>query len=107
MYYNVMKFYLVFEFKWNGKGEIEFIVENWFEFGFCWEEVYSSWKWVWGLYVYFFVFVCFCIGLYVGYFVIVNIYDGLKGKYLSVNFNILVVFFGFIRVFVLYLDLYY
>lgn len=106
-HYNATKPYSVPELKWNGKGETESTAENWPEPGPRWEEAYSSWKWAWGLHVYLFASVCLCIGLYAGYFVIANIYDGLKGKYLSVNLNILVALFGFTRAFVLYLDPYH
>ena len=99
--------YSVPEHKWKGIGETEPTPENWPEPGPRWEEAYGIWKWAWELHVYLFASVYLCIGLYAGYYVIANIYDGLKGKYLSVNLNILVAFFGFTRAFVLYLDPYH
>lgn len=95
------------EYKWNGTGEAEPTPENWPEPGPRWEEAYDIWKWAWELHVYLFASVYLCIGLYAGYYVIANIYDGVKGKYLSVNLNVLVAVFGFTRAFVLYLDPYH
>lgn len=86
---------------------IEGIFESWFELGFCWNDVYNIWKWVWEFYIYLYVIVFFVIGLYVGYYIIVNIYDGIEGKYFGLSLNIMVILFGFIRVFVMYFDLYY
>lgn len=99
--------YSVPEHKWNGIRETKPTPENWPEPGPRWEEAYGIWKWAWELHVYLFASVCLCIGFYAGYFVIANIYDGLKGKHLSVNLNILVALFGFTRAFVLYLDPYH
>lgn len=79
----------------------------WLELGLRWSEVFEKWRVVWYIYVYFFVIVFFVIGFYVGYYVILNIYDGLRGKYFSVCLNGMVLLFGIIRVFVLFLDLYY
>ena len=96
-----------FENKWNASAETEPTPENWPEPGPRWEEAYKIWQWAWGLHVYLFATVCLCIGLYAGYYVIANIYDGLQGKYLSVSLNALVALFGFMRAFVMYLDPYH
>lgn len=47
------------------------------------------------------------IGFYSGYYVVVNLYDGVHGKYLSVSLNAMVLLFGTSRAFVLYLDPYH
>ena len=106
-HYPAIEPYSVSEENRDSNGETEPTPENWPEPGPRWKEAYGIWKWAWELHVYLFASVCLCIGLYAGYFVIANIYDGLKGKYLSVNLNILVALFGFTRAFVLYLDPYH
>ncbi|XP_078350821.1 uncharacterized protein LOC144635605 [Oculina patagonica] len=95
------------ENKSNAKAETEPTPENWPEPGPRWEEAYEIWQWAWGLHVYLFATICLCIGLYAGFYVIANIYDGLQGKYLSVSLNALVAVFGFTRAFVMYLDPYH
>lgn len=47
------------------------------------------------------------IGIYAGYYVLLNIYDGLGNKYLSVCLNAMVFLFGITRAFVLFLDPYH
>ena len=95
------------EHEWISTAETEPTPENWPEPVPRWKEAYGIWKWAWQLHVYLFASVCLCIGLYAGYYVIANIYDGLKGKYLSVSLNILLAVFGFLRAFVMYLDPYH
>ena len=95
------------EDKSDASAETEPTPENWPEPGPRWDEAYEIWQWAWGLHVYLFATAYLCIGLFAGYYVIANIYDGLQGKYLSVSLNALVAFFGFIRAFVMYLDPYH
>ena len=81
--------------------------ENWPEPGPPWEEAYETWKWAWELHVYAYATIFLSIGLYAGFYVIANVYDGLRGKYLSVSLNIMVSFFGCTRAFVMFLDPYH
>lgn len=91
----------------TGKTEPTATPENWPEPGPHWDEAYVTWKWAWELHVYGYATIFLSIGLYAGYYVIANVYDGLKGKYLSVNLNGMVCVFGVTRAFVMYLDPYH
>ena len=95
------------ESKWNSTAESEPTAENWPEPAPRWEEAYETWKWSWELHVYLYATIFLAIGLYAGYYVFANVYDGLQGKYLSVSLNIMVTLFGFTRAFVMYLDPYH
>ena len=57
--------------------------------------------------MYVFATVFLFIGLYSGYYVVFNLYDGLQGKYLSVCLNAMALLFGMSRAFVLFLDPYH
>lgn len=81
--------------------------ENWPEPGPRWQQAYQLWKWGWEFHVYFFATTYLMMGLYAGYFVVFNIYDGLNKKYLSVSLNIMVLVFGLSRALVLYFDPYH
>lgn len=96
-----------FEKTWDLTDNPEVTSENWPEPGPRWNEAYETWKWTWELHVYLFATVFFLIGLYAGFYVIANVYDGLQEKYLGVSLNIMVTFFGFTRAFVMFLDPYH
>lgn len=81
--------------------------ETWPEPGPRWSEAFEKWKAAWYIHVYFFAIAFLAIGFYAGYYVILNIYDGLGGKYLSVCLNGMVLLFGTSRAFVLFLDPYH
>ena len=91
----------------NSIGNSEPTPENWLEPGPRWNDAYKTWKWAWELHVYLYATVFLAIGLFAGYYVIANVYDGLQEKYLSVSLNIMVAFFGFTRAFDMYLDPYH
>ena len=95
------------EGKSNSTGNSEPKPESWPEPGPRWDEAYETWKWAWELHVYLYATIFLLIGLYAGYYVIANVYDGLQGKYLSVSLNIMVALFGFTRAFVMFLDPYH
>ncbi|XP_068730669.1 uncharacterized protein [Montipora capricornis] len=81
--------------------------ENWPEPGPRWNDAYNTWKWAWELHIYLYATVFLAIGLYAGYYIIANIYDGTEGKYLGLSLNIMVTIFGFTRAFVMYFDPYH
>ncbi|PFX25286.1 hypothetical protein AWC38_SpisGene10063 [Stylophora pistillata] len=91
----------------QGETEPSATPENWPEPGPRWEQAYETWRWAWELHVYLYATIFLLIGLYAGYYVIANVYDGLQGKYLSVSLNIMVSVFGFTRAFVMFLDPYH
>lgn len=96
-----------FEKSWDLTDIPELTSENWPEPGPRWNEAYETWKWTWELHVYLFATVFFLMGLYAGFYVIANVYDGLQEKCLGVSLNIMVTFFGFTRAFVMLLDPYH
>lgn len=81
--------------------------ETWPEPGPRWSEAFEKWKAAWHIHVYLFATSFLAIGFYAGYYVVLNIYDGLGGKYLSVCLNAMVLLFGITRAFVLFLDPYH
>lgn len=81
--------------------------ETWPEPGPQWKRAFGQWKAAWHIHVYLFATAFLCIGFYAGYYVVLNIYDGLGGKYLSVCLNGMVLLFGLTRAFVLFLDPYH
>lgn len=91
----------------EGETEPSPTPENWPEPGPRWEQAYETWRWAWELHVYLYATIYLLIGLYAGYYVIANVYDGLQGKYLSVSLNIMVSMFGFTRALVMFLDPYH
>ena len=95
------------ENKWNHTGNSEPSPENWPESAPRWDEAYETWQWAWELHVHLYATCFLVIGLYAGYYVIANIYDGLQGKCLCLSLNIMVVLFGFTRAFVMFLDPYH
>lgn len=92
---------------WNRTGNSEPEPEHWPEPEPRWNEAYKTWRWAWELHIYMFATAFLAIGLYAGYYVIANVYDGLQGKYLSLSLNVMVALFGFSRAFVMYLDPYH
>ena len=81
--------------------------ETWPEPGPQWNKAFEQWKAAWEIHVYLFAVAFLVIGFYAGYYVVLNIYDGLDGKYLSVCLNAMVFLFGITRAFVLFLDPYH
>lgn len=81
--------------------------ENWPEPGPKWQQAFQIWKWGWEIHIYFFAAIYLIMGLYAGYYVFYNIYDGLNKKYLSISLNIMVLVFGLSRAFILFLDPYH
>lgn len=81
--------------------------ETWPEPGPQWQKAFEQWKAAWHIHVYLFACAFLVIGFYAGYYVVLNIYDGLGGKYLSVCLNAMVLLFGITRAFVLFLDPYH
>ena len=81
--------------------------ETWPEAGPRWREAFEIWGVGWPLHIYLFGTLFLLIGLYGGYYVLVNVYDGLAGKFLSVSLNLMALLFGLTRAFVLYLDPYH
>ena len=90
-----------------GESEPYVEPETWPEPGPRWSEAFEKWRAAWYIHVYFFAIAFLAIGSYAGYYVILNIYDGLRGKYLSVCLNGMVLLFGTTRAFVLFLDPYH
>lgn len=81
--------------------------ETWPEPGPEWKKAFIQWKLAWPIHVYVFAIAFLIIGFYAGYYVALNIYDGLGGKYLSVGLNAMVLLFGMTRAFVLFFDPYH
>lgn len=81
--------------------------ETWPEPGPKWNEAYKTWKSAWWIHVYLFATCFLLMAFYAAYYVIVNIYDGLDKKYLSISLNIMVLFFCLTRAFIMYLDPYH
>lgn len=91
----------------GGESEPYAEPETWPEPGPRWKKAFEQWKAAWPIHVYLFATAFLCIGFYAGYYVALNIYDGLGGKYLSVCLNGMVLLFGITRAFVLFLDPYH
>ena len=91
----------------HGESEPNAEPETWPEPGPEWSKAFKKWKAAWHVHVYVFATAFLVIGVYAGYYVVLNIYDGLDNKYLSVSLNAMVFLFGITRAFVLYLDPYH
>ena len=91
----------------EGESEPYAEPETWPEPGPQWNKAFEQWKAAWHIHVYLFASAFLVIGFYAGYYVVLNIYDGLGGKYLSVCLNAMVLLFGITRAFVLFLDPYH
>ena len=91
----------------EGESEPGSEPESWSEPGPQWKEAFKKWNLAWHLHVYPFATAFLLIGFYAGYYVVMNIYDGLRRKYLSVCLNAMVLLFGMTRAFVLFLDPYH
>ena len=91
----------------SGKSEPYTQPETWPEPGPEWKTAFKKWKAAWHIHVYLFATAFLVIGSYAGYYVVLNIYDGLGSKYLSVCLNAMVLLFGLTRAFVLFLDPYH
>ena len=87
--------------------ESEAAPEDWPEPGPNWEDAYDTWGLAWEFHIYTFA-VCFVIVFaYALYYVVANIADGLREKYLSVGLNLMMVVCGLSRAFVLAVDPYH
>ena len=91
----------------GGESEPYTEPETWPEPGPQWKKAFEQWKAAWHIHVYLFATSFLFIGFYAGYYVVLNIYDGLGGKYLSLCLNGMVLLFGITRAFVLFLDPYH
>ena len=91
----------------SGESEPSAETETWPEPGPQWKKAFKKWKAAWPIHVYAFAIAFLIIGIYAGYYVVLNIYDGLDGKYLSVCLNAMVLLFGITRAFVLFFDPYH
>jgi len=91
----------------HGESEPNAEPETWPEPGPEWSKAFKKWKAAWHVHVYVFATAFLVIGVYAGYYVVLNIYDGLDNKYLSVSLNAMVFLFGITRAFVLFLDPYH
>ncbi|XP_044178966.1 uncharacterized protein LOC114956442 isoform X1 [Acropora millepora] len=89
------------------KSETAAEPETWGEPGPEWEKAFKLWKAAWPIHVYLFATAFLFIGIYAGYYVVLNIYDGLGRKYLSVCLNAMVLLFGMTRALVLFFDPYH
>lgn len=91
----------------ESKSETAAEPETWSEPGPEWEKAFKLWKAAWPIHVYLFATAFLFIGIYAGYYVVLNIYDGLGRKYLSVCLNAMVLLFGMTRALVLFFDPYH
>ena len=91
----------------EGASEPQAEPETWPEPGPEWKKAFKKWKWAWHIHVYVFATAFLFVGFYAGYYVVLNIYDGLGGKHLSVCLNAMVFLFGITRAFVMFLDPYH
>lgn len=91
----------------SGESEPSAEPETWPEPGPQWKTAFKKWKAAWPIHVYAFAIAFLIIGIYAGYYVVLNIYDGLDSKYLSVCLNAMVLLFGITRAFVLFFDPYH
>lgn len=81
--------------------------EEWPEPAPYWENAFQEWRWGWDLHVYGFATLFLAMGVYAGYFFVLQIYHGLDKKYLSVSLNAVMLLLCFTRAFVLYFDPYH
>ena len=81
--------------------------EDWPEPGPEWEKAYETWGVAWEFHIYTFAVCFFLVFVYASYYVVMNIADGLRKKYLSVSLNVMMVICGFSRAFVLAVDPYH
>lgn len=87
--------------------ESESKLEDWPEPGPEWEKAYETWGVAWEFHIYTFGVCFFFIFAYALYFVVINIAEGLQGKYLSVSLNIMMITCGISRALVLFMDPYH
>ena len=72
-----------------------------------WETAYKLWQWGWEFHIYGFATLFLLMGLYAGYFLVIQVYHGLNKKYLGASLNAMVLLFGLSRAFVMYFDPYH
>ena len=81
--------------------------EDWPEPGPEWDKAYDIWGAAWEFHIYTFAVCFFLVFAYALYYVVVNVADGLRKKYLSVSLNAMMTVCGFSRAFVLTIDPYH
>ena len=81
--------------------------EGWPEPGPDWDKAYKQWQGAWPTHTYMFATIYLLMFFYSGYYIVVNIKDGLSQKYLSVSLNMMMCFMTFTRALVLYIDPYH
>ncbi|XP_028396058.1 uncharacterized protein LOC114520054 isoform X2 [Dendronephthya gigantea] len=91
----------------EGKSEPEPQPETWPEPGPEWEKAYKLWKGAWPAHNYIFAIIFLLMAFYSGYYVVFNVKDGLRKKYLSISLNVMMFILSITRSFVLFLDPYH
>ena len=81
--------------------------EAWPEPGPDWEKAYELWRSAWPAHTYLFAIIFLLMALYSGYYIAVNVKDGLGKKYLSISLNVMMFLLSITRSFVLFLDPYH
>lgn len=72
-----------------------------------WKKAFKSWQEAWPSHTYFFAIIFLCMSFYSGYYIIVNVKDGLDKNYLSISLNFMMFILSVTRSFVLFLDPYH
>ncbi|XP_028395931.1 uncharacterized protein LOC114519944 [Dendronephthya gigantea] len=91
----------------EGKSEPEPQPETWPEPGPEWEKAYKLWKSAWPAHNYIFAIIFLLMAFYSGYYVVFNVKDGLRKKYLSISLNVMMFILSITRSFVLFFDPYH
>ena len=81
--------------------------EAWPEPGPDWEKAYELWRSAWPAHTYLFAIIFLLMAFYSGYYIVVNVKDGLGKKYLSISLNVMMFLLSITRSFVLFLDPYH
>ena len=95
------------ENKATAESEPEPKPEAWPEPGPEWKEAYKLWRNAWPAHTYFFSIIFLLMAFYSGYYIVVNIKDGLGQKYLSISLNVMMCALCTTRSFVLFVDPYH
>ena len=81
--------------------------ETWPEPAPEWEKAYKLWRNAWPAHTYLFAIIFLLMAFYSGYYIIVNVKDGLGKKYLSISLNVMMCTLSITRSFVLFFDPYH
>jgi hypothetical protein len=81
--------------------------ETWPEPGPEWEKAYKLWQSAWPAHTYIFAIIFLLMAIYSGYYIVVNVKDGLGKKYLSISLNVMMCVLSITRSFVLFVDPYH